>query len=64
MKKKITKIPGEALRVLKKNKKTIAPDEKPDYKFITPWAISDKKTVNKKKKKTLSESKDIFYHFG
>ncbi len=61
--KKKTKIPEKNTRVFKEDK-TIAPKEKPDYNFITPWTISDKKTAKEKKKKPLSKSHDVFYHFG
>ncbi len=54
--KKITKAPKEKI--------TKIPPEKPDYNFITPWTMSDKKISANKKKKTLTKSQDIFYHFG
>ncbi|GEM_PF-5255517 len=54
--KKVTRVPKESVSQI--------PPEQPDYNFITPWTISDKKTVTDKKKKKLTKSQDIFYHFG
>lgn len=46
-------------------KKRIVPSQKlKEDQFIVPWALTSKRTKIKLNNKLLTESHDVFYHFG